>query len=109
MPGAQDLSLGWLDCHPDQIYVRSTFRLAELPEHSPGPIADFLRALGRLTPSALRRILAPLLEFSFVARPMQVRRLLASGPPVACSSYAPDVIVQRSVVLSSMHCNSAEG
>ena len=28
--------MGWLDCNPDEIYLRTTFRLADLPEHSPG-------------------------------------------------------------------------
>lgn len=69
---AQDLSLGWLDCNPEPIYLRSTFRLADLPDHSPGPVADFLGALGRLAPAALKQALSPLLDFSFVARPMQV-------------------------------------
>ena len=68
---AQDLSLGGLDCHPDEIYLRATFRLQDLPANAPGPLSDFLIALGRATPAALMRALAPALNFSFVARPMQ--------------------------------------
>ena len=71
LPCAQDLSLGGLDCNPDAIYLRTTFRLQDLPASAPGPLSDFLLALGRAAPTRLMTALAPALNFSFVARPMQ--------------------------------------
>jgi hypothetical protein len=64
--------MGWLDCNPDEIYLRSTFVLRDAPEYLPGPAADFVVALGSITPRFLSRALDSLLILSFTARPMQV-------------------------------------
>ena len=87
----QDLSLGWLDCNPEPIYLPTTFRLADLPDNSPGPIADFLLALGRLTPAALKQLLSPILDFSFVARPMQVAAPCHAHAAVPASAGQPHI------------------
>ncbi|EIE23739.1 phosphatidate cytidylyltransferase [Coccomyxa subellipsoidea C-169] len=68
-----DLSMGWLKCNPDEIYVPNKFVLYDLPEYLPGPLADVTRALSRYVPSAIADSLGGL---SVVARPMQLHAVV---------------------------------
>ena len=68
----QDLSLGWLDCNPDELFLPTRFTVRDLPMYTPGPVENFLIGLSHITPGFVTRALDGPLSTSFIARPMQV-------------------------------------
>ena len=42
----QDLSMGWLDCNPDELFLPTRFTVRDLPHYTPGPVENFL--IGRV-------------------------------------------------------------
>lgn len=72
----QDLSMGWLDCNPDELFLPTRFTVRDLPHYTPGPVENFLIGVSHITPKAVMRALDVPLSVSFIARPMQVAPLL---------------------------------
>ena len=69
----QDLSMGWLDCNPDELFLPTRFTVRDLPYYTPGPVENFLIGLSHITPDTVMRALDGPLSVSFIARPMQVQ------------------------------------
>ncbi|CAK0783153.1 hypothetical protein CVIRNUC_006352 [Coccomyxa viridis] len=71
-----DLSMGWLDCNPDELFLPTRFTVRDLPYYTPGPVENFLIGLSHITPDAVMRALDAPLSVSFIARPMQLHAVV---------------------------------
>lgn len=73
VPASQDLSMGWLHCEPDELFKPSLFGPRDLINLTPGHLRWALAPAGKLLQGSLQQArLTGLLEFTFIARPIQV-------------------------------------
>eukprot|EP00884_Botryococcus_braunii_P016262 jgi/Botrbrau1/3319/Bobra.0048s0015.1 len=72
-----DLSFGHLDCVPDPLYVQDVFAISDIGHLLPAPLLEAVKWLGQLIPASVSTsFLAPILNFTFIARPMQLHAVV---------------------------------
>lgn len=100
----QDLSMGWLDCEPDSLFLPTHFAVGDVQHVLPRQAISMARALASQLPHwLLRDVMYPLFSFTFIARPMQASHASCVRPggllilDQACSSLRADFRVGRRI------------
>ena len=67
--------MGWLECEPEPLFQPTVFRVGDVEEVVPRQIILLVKSLATHLPQwLLQQFLKPIVEFTFAARPMQVRQ-----------------------------------
>ena len=73
MPSVQDLSMGWLHCEPEELFVPKLFGTTDLTTYVPKTIAWLCYPLTAILQGLADQFnIGNLSEFTFIARPIQV-------------------------------------
>ena len=81
----QDLSMGWLNCEPDELFKPKVFSASGIAGLIPARLASLLSPFASLLTAAGQELgLGSLATFTFVARPIQVRApsIKLAGKPI---------------------------
>lgn len=66
--------MGWLDCEPEPLFQPTRFEVGDVARVLPRHVLNVLRAVGRqLPPWLIQDVIHPAADYTFTARPMQVR------------------------------------
>lgn len=95
--------MGWLECEPEPLFKKDRFSVGDVQWVVPHQVQYVVRRAALMLPSGLVTLpLQPILDFEFVARPMQVGGLLSTlnklgrkSTVVARAASCIDVLCQR--------------
>ncbi|KAK9823657.1 hypothetical protein WJX72_004460 [[Myrmecia] bisecta] len=72
-----DLSMGWLDCEPDDIFKPAEYVVSDIAYFIPASLHSIWQATAvRLPPAFMQDVVDPLANFHFTARPMQLHAVV---------------------------------